>query len=105
MASNKPDSGDGRDGRYNLSLYVTGMTPRSSRAIQNIRRICEEHLAHRYDLAVIDLYQAPALAREQEIVAAPTLVKRRPLPVRRIVGDLSDTARVLGGLGVPPIVD
>jgi circadian clock protein KaiB len=98
MAARTPPS-DGA--RYTLALYVTGMAARSSRALRNIRRICEEHLADRYDLAVIDLYDDPARAREQDIVAAPTLVKSMPLPVRRIVGDLSDAARVLGGLGVP----
>ncbi|HEX9941183.1 MAG TPA: circadian clock KaiB family protein [Thermoanaerobaculia bacterium] len=81
--------------RYALRLYVTGATPSSGRAIANVKAICEEHLRDRYDLEVIDIYQQPDLADEDEIVAAPTLVKRQPLPLRRLVGDLSDPQRVL----------
>jgi circadian clock protein KaiB len=87
-----------RDERYVLRLYVTGLTPRSSQAITNLRALCEEHLAGRYDLAVIDLYRQPELAREAQVIAAPTLVKELPLPVRRLIGDLSDKQRVLVGL-------
>jgi circadian clock protein KaiB len=81
-----------------LRLYVTGMTARSARAINNIRAICEEHLRGRYDLEVVDVYQQPVLARGEQIVAAPTLVKQLPLPLRRIIGDMSDKDRVLLGL-------
>ena len=84
--------------RYNLRLYVTGMTTRATRAICNVREICEEHLQGRYDLEVVDLYQQPILARDEQIVAAPTLVKKLPLPLRRIVGDMSQRDRVLLGL-------
>jgi circadian clock protein KaiB len=84
--------------RYVLRLYVTGMTARSARAINNIRAICEEHLRGRYDLEVVDVYQQPVLARGEQIVAAPTLVKQLPLPLRRIIGDMSDKDRVLLGL-------
>lgn len=84
--------------RYVLRLYVSGMTPRSTRAVENVRRICEEHLAGRYELEVVDLYQQPSLARERQVVAAPTLIKEMPLPLRRIIGDLSSTERVLVGL-------
>lgn len=87
---------DGR--RYLLRLYVTGTTPRSARAIQNIRSICEAHLPGRYELEIIDVYQQPALAQGAQIIAAPTLVKREPEPARRIVGDLSNPDRVLVGL-------
>src|SRR3954466_15627039 len=83
------------DRRYVLRLFVTGMTPHSTRAVANLKAIYEEHLAGRYDLDVIDLYQQPALARAEQTVAAPTLVKRRPHPPRRLVGDLSRTDRVL----------
>jgi circadian clock protein KaiB len=83
---------------YLLCLYVTGSTPRSLRAIENIKRICEEHLAGRYDLQVYDLYQQPALAAGESIVAAPTLVKKLPGPLRRLVGDMGDEKRVLFGL-------
>jgi circadian clock protein KaiB len=84
--------------RYVLRLYVTGMTPRSTRAVENVRTICEEHLQGRYDLEVIDIYQQPALAKGEQIIAAPTLIKRLPLPLRRVIGDLSSTERVLVGL-------
>jgi len=84
--------------RYVLRLYVTGMTPRSTRAVENVRTICEEHLHGRYELEVIDIYQQPALAKGEQIVAAPTLVKKLPLPLRRVIGDLSNTERVLLGL-------
>jgi circadian clock protein KaiB len=84
--------------RYVLRLFVSGMTPRSSRAVQNVRAICEEHLQGRYDLEVIDIYQQPTLARGEQIIAAPTLVKKSPAPLRYIIGDLSSTERVLRGL-------
>ncbi len=84
--------------RYVLRLYVTGLTSRGTRAIQNVRAICDEHLAGRYDLEVIDLYQQPVRARDEQIVAAPTLIKQLPLPLRRIVGDMSERHRVLRGL-------
>lgn len=84
--------------RYVLRLYVTGMTPRSSRAVKNLQSICAEYLDGRYDLEVIDLYQQPVLAKGEQIIAAPTLVKRLPLPVRRIIGDMSNRERVLLGL-------
>lgn len=88
--------------RYVLRLYVTGSTPRSARAIENMHRICEEHLAGRYDLEVVDIYQRPDAAREFQLVAAPTLVKLLPEPLRRIVGDLSDRDKVLRGLDLLP---
>ncbi len=84
--------------RYVLRLYVTGTTPVSRRAIGHVREICEEHLKGRYDLEVIDIYQLPSLARDQQIIAAPTLVKVLPLPLRRLIGDLSSTDRVLFGM-------
>ncbi len=84
--------------RYVLRLYVTGMTARASRAISNVREICDEHLAGRYDLEVVDVYQQPVLARDEQIIAAPTLVKKLPLPLRRIIGDMSRRDRVLVGL-------
>jgi circadian clock protein KaiB len=88
--------------QYKLRLYVTGMTPRSTRAIANIKEICEEHLKGRYDLQVIDLYQQPVLTDREQIIAAPTLIKMLPRPLRRIMGDLSDRARVLIGLDLKP---
>lgn len=83
---------------YLLRLYVTGSTPQSMRAIENIKKICEEHLKGRYELEVVDLYQKPNLANGEQIIAAPTLIKKLPQPLRRIIGDLSNTQRVLVGL-------
>jgi circadian clock protein KaiB len=88
--------------RYALRLYITGMTPRSQRAIESIKVICEEHLAGRYDLQVIDIYQHPTLADGEQIIAAPTLIKALPAPLRRLVGDLSNTERILLGLDLRP---
>lgn len=84
--------------RYELRLYVAGMTPRSTRAIANIKEICEEYLKGLYSLRVIDLYQQPQLAEGHQIIAVPTLIKKLPLPLRRIIGDLSDREKVLIGL-------
>ena len=85
-----------------LKLYVSGMTPRSRRAIDNLQKLCKEHLLNRYDLEIIDIYQQPGLAKGAQIVAAPTLVKTMPLPLRRVIGDLSDPGRILLVLGVSP---
>ena len=87
---------------YVLRLFVTGTTSRSARAIANLRRVCEEHLKGEYDLEVVDIYQHPELAKEHQIIAAPTLVKMLPLPLRKIIGDLADEERVLAGLDLTP---
>lgn len=89
--------------RFILRLYVAGMTARSRRAIENVRAVCERHLLNRYDLEVIDVYQQPTLAKGEQIIAAPTLVKRLPLPLRRVIGDMSDTERLLVGLDLVPL--
>ena len=83
---------------YVLRLYVTGTTSQSTRAISNIRKICEEHLQGRYELEVVDIAQYPTLAIGEQIIAAPTLIKRLPLPLRRFIGDMSQTERILLGL-------
>jgi circadian clock protein KaiB len=88
--------------QYVLRLYVTGTTVRSARAIANVRKICEQHLKGRYRLEVIDLYQQPHLAESEQIIAAPTLVKELPSPVRRVLGDMSKSERVLVVLGLKP---
>ena len=87
-----------RQAEYVLRLYVSGSTAKSGLAIESIKRICEHHLKNRYDLEVIDIYQQPNLAREEQIVAVPTLIKRFPLPLRRLIGDLSNPKKVLFGL-------
>jgi circadian clock protein KaiB len=93
-------AGEPDDSQYWLRLFVSGSTPRSARAIQNIQALCEENLHGRYDLEVIDIYQHPEHVRPEQIVVIPTLVKKLPLPIRRIVGDLSDKQRVLLGLDI-----
>jgi circadian clock protein KaiB len=85
---------------YVLRLYVTGTTTRSARAIEAMRQICDTHLQGRHDLQVIDLYQHPEAAAREQIVAAPTLVRLRPTPARRVIGDLSNRHRVLAILGL-----
>lgn len=88
--------------KYVLRLFITGMTPNSKKAVENIKKICEEHLAGRYDLQVIDIYQQPLLAAEEQIIAAPTLIKMQPAPLKRLIGDMSDTVKVLSGLDIRP---
>jgi circadian clock protein KaiB len=83
-----------------LRLYIAGQTPKCMRAFANLKRICEQYLAHRYQIEMIDLLKNPALARNDQILAVPTLVRRVPVPVRKIIGDLSNTQRVLAGLNV-----
>ena len=87
--------------KYHLKLYITGPTPRSRRAIDNLRRICEEQFANDYSLEIIDVLDTPMLAEEAQILATPTVVKDSPPPARRIIGDLSDTGQVLLGLDLP----
>jgi circadian clock protein KaiB len=84
--------------KYILRLYITGSTQRSVLALTNLKKICEEYLEGRYELEVIDLYRMPGLAKDEQIIAAPTLIKKLPLPFRRIIGDMSDIEKVLMGL-------
>jgi circadian clock protein KaiB len=86
--------------QYVLRLFVTGMTARSADSIARIKSVCEEHLQGRYELEIIDIYQQPELAKEYEIIAVPTLVKKLPAPLRRLIGDFSDVDKVLRGLDV-----
>jgi circadian clock protein KaiB len=90
--------------RWDLRLYVAGQTDKSIRAINNLTRICKEHLAGRYTIEVIDLFERPQLAAGDQIIALPTLVRRLPSPIKKILGDLSDQDRVLVGLDVRPRV-
>ena len=101
-ALSRRKAGTGRHitAKYLLRLYVTGTTGKSMRAIQNVRRICEEHLRDLYDLEVVDIYKNLPLARGDQIIAAPTLIKRLPAPLRRLIGDMSDEQRVLVGLDI-----
>lgn len=88
---------------YLLHLFITGATPNSSRAVRNIKDICEQYLQGRYELLIVDVYQQPELAQQEDLIGVPTLVKRRPGLVRRLVGDLSDRERVLKALGIEPL--
>jgi circadian clock protein KaiB len=90
------------DETFNLRLYVAGQTPKALRAFANLRKICDEHLAGRYQIEVIDLLENPTLGRGDQILALPTLVRRLPEPIKKIIGDLSDTERVLVGLDLRP---
>lgn len=87
---------------YNLRLYVAGQTPRSIAAIANLKKICEQHLLGRYEIEIVDLMKDPALAMRHQIVAIPTLIRQLPEPLKRIIGDLSNTEKVLIGLDIRP---
>ncbi len=91
--------------RYVLRLYVTGATPRSLKAIDNLKRLCEAHLKGRYSLEVVDVYQSPVLAKGEQIIAAPTLIKYLPVPLRRFIGDMAATDRILLGLDLKPLAE
>jgi circadian clock protein KaiB len=92
-----------KEEKYLLRLYVAGATARSSQAILNIKSICEENLKGRYELEVIDIYQQPVLAKGEQIIATPTLVKKLPVPLRRFIGSMADTERILVGLDLKPV--
>ena len=84
--------------KHVLRLYVTGMTPKSTMAIANVRKLCEKYLQGCYELEIIDIYQQPQLAKGEQIIATPTLIKKLPLPLRKLIGDMSDTKRFLFGI-------
>lgn len=88
--------------QYSLRLYIAGASPKSARAVERVRRICEQHLARRYKLEVVDIFENPVLARGEQILAVPTLLKKLPAPLRRFIGDMSDTERILVGLDLRP---
>lgn len=93
---------DGAEATYVLRLYIAGTTPRSTRAVMNIKEICERNLSSHYDLEVIDIYQQPGIARDQQILAAPTLIKELPPPLRKFIGDMSNTEKIVVGLNLKP---
>ena len=97
-AEMKQAASPSRQAKYVLRLYISGSTSKSSRAVENIKRVCEQHLKNRYHLEVIDIYQQAHLVRDEQIVAVPTLIKRLPVPIQRLVGDMSDLNKVLFGL-------
>lgn len=90
-----------RDG-YNLRLYVAGQTPKSIAAITNLKKLCDQHLSGRYEIEIIDLMKNPALAQRHQIIAIPTLIRQLPEPLKRIIGDLSNSEKVLVGLDIQP---
>ncbi len=87
---------------YVMRLYISGMTPKSQRAIDNLKAICEDYLKDRYKLEIIDIFQQPELARAEQVIAAPTLIKELPPPLRKFIGDMSQTEKILVGLEVKP---
>lgn len=97
-----PSASDEPEESWDLKLYVAGPTPRAVRALENLKKLCEEHLAGKYHIEIIDLLENPQLATGDQIVAVPTLVRRLPVPVRKIIGDLSNTEKVLVGLDLRP---
>ncbi len=96
----KVKAGEGSGRSYVLRLIITGILPNSVRAIANAKAICEKYLTGRYELEIIDIYQQPSLALEEQIIAIPVLIKKLPLPEERVIGDLSDTQMVLDGLNI-----
>lgn len=108
LAFKKPETGkkqvmtEEEDEKFFLKLYIAGKTPKSTRAFENLKKICEEHLKGRYSIEVIDLTKNPQLAKGDEILALPTLVRQLPHPIRKIIGDLSNTERTLVGLQIKP---
>ena len=99
-SSGTVDEQAGDRAEFVLRLFVTGASPNSTRAITNLKHICEKHLSGRYSLEIIDVYQDDNIAQNEQIIALPLLIKKYPLPERRLIGDMSDTMKVLGGLGV-----
>jgi circadian clock protein KaiB len=99
----KTDIETSADENWQLRLYVAGQTPKCMRAFANLKQICDQHLGEKYQIEIIDLLQNPQLARGDQILAVPTLVRKLPAPVRKIIGDLSDTERVLVGLDLRPL--
>lgn len=89
---------EGQEEKWELRLYTAGQTPKSLAAVKNLRKVCEEHLAGRYEIEIVDLLKNPRLAKDHQIIAIPTLVRKLPVPIRKIIGDLSDTDRTLVGL-------
>jgi len=102
MSAASKSGGKPADEKWELRLYTAGQTPKSLAAIRNLKKVCEEHLPGRYEIEVIDLLQNPRLAKDHQIVAIPTLVRKLPDPIRKIIGDLSDTDRTLVGLDLLP---
>ena len=101
-SNGQPSQSDGDAAQWNLRLYVAGQTPRSLTAFNNLKNICEEYLKGEYHIEVIDLMENPTLARGDQLLAIPTLVRKLPQPIRKIIGDLSNTERVLVGLDIQP---
>lgn len=105
MKNSKPNKPEEGADFWQLRLYVAGQTPKSLAAFANLKKICEEHLASKYRIEIIDLLENPKLAKGDQILAIPTLVRKLPEPVRKIIGDLSNTERVLIGLDLRPVVE
>jgi circadian clock protein KaiB len=103
MGNKSPDmikSIIGESKEFVLHLFITGASPNSVRAINNVKQLCEEHMAGRYDLHIIDVYQQPSIAEKEQIIALPLMIRKFPLPERRLIGDMSETTKILKTLGI-----
>src|SRR6476469_7136116 len=103
MSNKSPDKRKNKSGdrkEFVFHLFITGASPNSLRAINNIKQICEEHMAGRYQLEIIDVYQQPSIAQQEQIIALPLMIRKHPLPERRLIGDMSETAKILKTLGI-----
>ncbi|HSB92600.1 MAG TPA: circadian clock KaiB family protein [Flavitalea sp.] len=102
MGNKSPDSNqkNGDKKEFVFQLFITGASPNSVRAINNLKQLCEDHMAGRYELQIIDVYQQPAIAAKEQIIALPLMIRKHPLPERRLIGDMSETAKILKALGL-----
>jgi len=103
MSNKSPDKKKDKSGDHKefvFHLFITGASPNSLRAINNLKQICEEHMAGRYQLEIIDVYQQPSIAQKEQIIALPLMIRKHPLPERRLIGDMSETAKILKTLGI-----
>ena len=102
MGNKSPDTNQENGGKkeFVFHLFITGASPNSIRAINNLKQLCDEHMAGRYELQIIDVYQQPAIAAKEQIIALPLMIRKHPLPERRLIGDMSETTKILKALGI-----
>lgn len=103
MANKSPDTSINKNGdkkEFIFHLFITGASPNSVRAINNMKHLCEQHMPGRYELQIIDVYQQPAIAQQEQIIALPLMIRKHPLPERRLIGDMSETTKILKTLGI-----
>src|SRR6478735_4897293 len=103
MGNKSPETVNNKNGdkkEFVFHLFITGASPNSVRAINNVKHLCEEHMAGRYELQIIDVYQQPSIAQKEQIIALPLMIRKHPLPERRLIGDMSETTKILKTLGI-----